>query len=213
MNKDPDYQQIIEAIEPFVKSNQIDDFDIAKGVHYFACNFHTGQSSNLYAVCSTGGFKPGIQDTLSDGSRLVYNELVRQFHGIDQPMLASWNAEQRSARALAALHAYTAAKGEVVEETDIQNLLTDMLHLMRLAGRTQDDMGAMLRMAVENFTEEVAEEDDVIEPIDATIPPDGMDMDELMHVGEILSPDLVPVREKAWIVGNEKGHGGIPEAL
>ena len=197
MNKDPNLKEMVEAVNDFARQREIAAIDIAEGIHNFAVDFHGGQTSNLYAATSAQGFKPGMSGIMSEGGKAIYDELARQFVGFDPTVLAKWNAEQRAARALIAVNAFANARGELADETDLQDILTDILHLMRLAGRTQEDMGTMMRMAVENFTEEI---DEAVpnQHVDATIPPDPLDMNEVFLIGGILSPDFVPVRKGSW---------------
>lgn len=197
MNKDPNLKEMVEAVNDFARQQEIAAIDIAEGIHNFAVDFNGGQTSNLYAATSAQGFKPGMSGIMSEDGKAIYDELARQFVGFDPTVLAKWNAEQRAARALIAVNAFANARGEVADETDLQDILTDILHLMRLAGRTQEDMGTMMRMAVENFTEEI---DEAVpnQHVDATIPPDPLDMNEVFQIGSILSPDFVPVRKGSW---------------
>lgn len=198
MNKDPNLQEMVKELDQFAKDNEIAAIEIAEGIHNFAVDFHTGQNSNLYAVTSAQGFRPGMAGVMSENGKLVYDELVARFMGYRPSVLAAWNGQQRAARALLAIRAYAKAKGEEPDETDLQDLLTDMLHLMKVADKTQEDMGTMMRLAVENFTEEVDEADGNFQ-VDK-VEHDRLDQEEIFHIGGILPEDFQPVQNGAWKV-------------
>jgi hypothetical protein len=52
-------------------------FDVADGLYWFCMDWHSGQSSDLYRIGSTMGFKPAPSATGPDGNtaRQVYGEL------------------------------------------------------------------------------------------------------------------------------------------
>jgi hypothetical protein len=66
----------------------------------------------------------------------------------------------RAARAKAALEAYAAVYGEVLDEDTITDLLADLHHYLRASGDKNplDTMEDCLRTAVTNFDAEVREE-------------------------------------------------------
>lgn len=199
MNKDPNLQEMVKELDQFAKDNEIAAIEIAEGIHNFAVDFHTGQNSNLYAVTSAQGFRPGMAGVMSENGKLVYDELVARFMGYRPSVLAAWNSQQRAARALLAIDAYATACMRGIEADDIRELLADMLHLMKVAGKTQEDMGDMMRRAVESFTEEVDEANPDF-PVDEVMH-DRLDQEEIFHIGEeILPEDFQPVQNGAWKV-------------
>lgn len=62
--------------------SEIDESDIEVAIYYFARDYHSGQSSELYSILSTSEYRPGpMSDLESEGDmvELCYNLLEEEF--------------------------------------------------------------------------------------------------------------------------------------
>jgi len=63
--------------------SEMDDFDIEAAIYWFAHDFHSGQSSDLYSLLSTSEFRPGPShrsaEDEGDVAKDMYDELVNEF--------------------------------------------------------------------------------------------------------------------------------------
>lgn len=66
------------------EENELFEFDVEDAIFWFACHYHTGQDSDLYAIMSTSPFTPGIISRGPEPHSLaaeMYGELCRTFGG------------------------------------------------------------------------------------------------------------------------------------
>ena len=78
--KDPTRSEMLEYLATI--DMDPDDFDKEEAMYWFAYNWHSGQSSNLYSVLSSSKFKPGScsNGPQSDGmGKYLYDELEEHF--------------------------------------------------------------------------------------------------------------------------------------
>lgn len=78
------------------------------------------------------------------------------------------NNSDRADRAQAALDTYISFTGDRPDESHIQDLITDLLHLVRREYTGEIQIPLTLRRAVGNFNEELIEEDEklVMQPVE-----------------------------------------------
>jgi len=59
------------------------DFDIEAAIYWFANDYHSGQTSNLYSALSMSNYKPGLMETgieyLGDLAGEMYQFLVENY--------------------------------------------------------------------------------------------------------------------------------------
>lgn len=81
--EDPTRKEMEKFLEGKKKALEAEDFDIQVAIHYYASEYHSGQSSNLYSALSTSKYKPGRSessaDDVSDQAGMLYNELQDKF--------------------------------------------------------------------------------------------------------------------------------------
>jgi hypothetical protein len=59
--RDPTIEEMRSFLSasPLARWTEVDEFDIEEAIYWFACFWHGGQWSNLYAALSTSPFSPG----------------------------------------------------------------------------------------------------------------------------------------------------------
>ena len=81
--KDPTRKEMEKFLEGKKKEYDAEDFDIQAAIHYYASEYHSGQSSNLYSALSTSKYKPGRSESgaedVSDACGMLYSELQDKF--------------------------------------------------------------------------------------------------------------------------------------
>lgn len=76
--KDPTREEIEEFIVTHPYYNEMSQFDIEEAIYWFANDYHSGQSSNLYEVLSMSEFSPGPiakAENMSDMAKIIYSDL------------------------------------------------------------------------------------------------------------------------------------------
>lgn len=121
-----------------------------RAIYKFCKHWHKGQDSNLYRMMSS--MKVSGDVVLEADEEEIYNALVLHFTGCDMAAKIAWNNRVRATRACRALHAYVDAKDEKADESDIQDLISDLMHLKALIYEGSDEAPVkMLEMASANF--------------------------------------------------------------
>jgi hypothetical protein len=81
--QDPTRKEMEKFLEGKKKALEAEDFDVQVAIHYYASEYHSGQSSNLYSALSTSKYKPGRSESgaedVSDQAGMLYNELQDKF--------------------------------------------------------------------------------------------------------------------------------------
>ena len=81
--EDPTRKEMEKFLESKKKALEAEEFDVQVAIHYYASEYHSGQSSNLYSALSTSKYKPGRSessaDDVSDQAGMLYNELQDKF--------------------------------------------------------------------------------------------------------------------------------------
>lgn len=126
-----------------------------RAIYKFCKHWHQGQDSNLYRMMSS--MKVSGDVVLEADEEEIYNALVLHFTGCDMAAKIAWNNRVRATRACRALHAYVDAKDEKADESDIQDLISDLMHLKALVYEGSDEAPVMLEMASANFFAEHAD--------------------------------------------------------
>lgn len=127
-----------------------------RAIYKFCEHWHQRQNSNLYRMMSS--MKVSGDVVLEADEEEIYNALVLHFTGCDMAAKIAWNNRVRATRACRALHAYVDTKDEKADESDIQNLISDLMHLKALVYEGSDEAPVkMLEMASANFFAEHAD--------------------------------------------------------
>jgi len=80
-NNDPTLDEMRAYLDGVMSDYEASEFDREEAIYWFACEYHDGQSSNLYAALSASEYKPG---PLARGpevfpARELYCELIVHF--------------------------------------------------------------------------------------------------------------------------------------
>lgn len=127
-----------------------------RAIYKFCEHWHQRQNSNLYRMMSS--MKVSGDVVLEADEEEIYNALVLHFTGCDMAAKIAWNNRVRATRACRALRAYVDAKNENADESDIQDLISDLMHLKALVYEGSDEAPVkMLEMASANFFAEHAD--------------------------------------------------------
>lgn len=127
-----------------------------RAIYKFYEHWHQRQNSNLYRMMSS--MKVSGDVVLEADEEEIYNALVLHFTGCDMAAKIAWNNRVRATRACRALRAYVDAKNENADESDIQDLISDLMHLKALVYEGSDEAPVkMLEMASANFFAEHAD--------------------------------------------------------
>ena len=80
---DPTKDEMLEYLKEYADMHSMEnrEFSIEEAIYWFACNYHTGQNSNLYSVLSTSKFKPGALSNGPDDfdSKILYEYLEYEY--------------------------------------------------------------------------------------------------------------------------------------
>lgn len=166
MTQDPDSGLVHQVAAMAANSIGLELGDYREGViacatHKFCEHFHGGQGTNLYANMCSIGIRG--DNELDEEAEEIYNALVLHFTGCDIEAMIAWNNRMRAVYAMKAVKAYAEAKGEPCEECDIDDLVTDLLHLKSLAYApdketvSEDAAQELAQSAFGRFTEEANE--------------------------------------------------------
>ena len=121
-----------------------------RAIYKFCKHWHQEQDSNLYRMMLSMKVRGDV--VLEADEEEIYNALVLHFTGCDMAAKIAWNNRVRATRACRALHAYVDAKNEKADESDIQDLISDLMHLKALIYEGSDEAPVkMLEMASANF--------------------------------------------------------------
>lgn len=78
--KDPNRQELLTAVKQMPFYCELDDFDSEEAIYWFASDWHSGQSSNLYSVLSTSEYRPGPMAHGPEGTALdIYDHFCETF--------------------------------------------------------------------------------------------------------------------------------------
>ncbi len=88
--QDPTRDEMIAYLREYLSEGYVDadcsgnELDIETAIYWFANQYHSGQSSNLYSALSTSPYSPGplcygIQDEHSDQAEILYITLVNHY--------------------------------------------------------------------------------------------------------------------------------------
>lgn len=82
---DPNKEEMVDFLKSSVVKHYIEENPVSLeiAIYWFASDFHSGQTSNLYSVLSCSEYKPGVStndiNDEDDISIMFYNELVEEF--------------------------------------------------------------------------------------------------------------------------------------
>ena len=135
MNKDPYASELLEEGIAIAGHIGAGEHNVVEAAWWFASNFHSGQGSNLYRALTALDYRPGATRSGPRKGTLVeaiYDGLCQEFAGYSPSAVQRWESRVRAAHACAAVRAYAEAKGEGADESDIEGLIGDLLHLKAL---------------------------------------------------------------------------------
>lgn len=135
MNKDPYASELLEEGLAIAGHIGAGEHHVVEAAWWFASNFHNGQGSNLYKALTELGCRPGPTRSgpeKGSATEAVYDALCVEFTGRSPSAIQRWENRVRAAHACAAVRAYAEAKGEGADESDIEDLIGDLLHLKAL---------------------------------------------------------------------------------
>lgn len=167
--KDPSLKEMEAFLEQNKNAKEASDEDIAEAIYWFAENHNEGMGSNLYEAKCQSDFRPSRRTNGIKGvtSEAVYNLLSIEYAGIDLQGTKDWNKQARAAYAIQAIKAYAKAKDEGCGESDIQDLISDLLHLKALIYDDPDeDEEAKASETVQSAFENYVEENDRIDHLE-----------------------------------------------
>jgi hypothetical protein len=99
MNQDPTAQEMRDYLRQQFGSecDPVDDmtlsFPVECAIYWFANDWHSGQSSNLYSALSTSEYKPGMAENgpeLDSVDAMMYEALETQFTAWGKDASATW---------------------------------------------------------------------------------------------------------------------------
>ena len=152
MNKDPTGSELLAAAREAASTIGADELEVGEAAYWFANHHHEGQYSNLYKALTELGCRPGpTRSRPEKGSttEAVYDALCVEFTGKSPAAIQRWENRARTAHACAAVRAYAEAKGEGADESDIEDLIGDLLHLKALVygDRTESEQEKEIQRA------------------------------------------------------------------
>ena len=152
MNKDPYASELLEKGLAIAGHIGAGEHHVVEAAWWFASNFHSGQDSNLYRALTALEYRPGAaRSGLRKGSLVeaIYDGLCQEFTGYSPSAVQRWENRARAAYACAAVRAYAEAKGEGADESDIEDLIGDLLHLKALVygDRTESEQEKEIQRA------------------------------------------------------------------
>jgi hypothetical protein len=78
--RDPTHQEMFDFLAKTCAGSEDIRFDIEEAIYWFACHYHSGQWSNLYAALCQSEFKPGM-NTNGPYETFCYDCLVDEYAG------------------------------------------------------------------------------------------------------------------------------------
>lgn len=163
MNKDPYASELLEKGLAIAEHIGAGEHHVAEAAWWFASNFHSGQDSNLYKALAELGCRPGPTwsgPEKGSATEAVYDALCVEFTGKSPADIQRWENRARAAYACQAVRAYAEAKGEGADESDIEDLIADLLHLKALVygDKTAHEQDAEIQHAASLGMEHVTNE-------------------------------------------------------
>ena len=152
MNKDPYASELLEEGLAIAGHIGAGEHHVAEAAWWFASNFHSGQDSNLYKALTALDYRPGPTRSgpeKGSATEAVYDALCVEFTGRSPSAIQRWENRVKAAHACAAVRAYAEAKGEGADESDIEDLIGDLLHLKALVygDRTESEQEKEIQRA------------------------------------------------------------------
>lgn len=135
MRKDPTGSELLAAAREAASAIGADELEVGEAAYWFANHHHEGQYSNLYKALTELGCRPGPTRSgpeKGSATEAVYDALCVEFTGKSPAATQRWENRARAAHAYAAVNAYAKAKGEDADESDIEDLVSDLMHLKAL---------------------------------------------------------------------------------
>ena len=163
MNKDPYASELLEEGLAIAGHIGAGEHHVIEAAWWFASNFHSGQGSNLYKALAELGCRPGPTRSgpeKGSATEAVYDALCVEFTGRSPSAIQRWENRVRAAHACAAVRAYAEAKGEGADESDIEDLIGDLLHLKALVygDRTESEQEKEIQRAASRGMDDTTNE-------------------------------------------------------
>ena len=163
MKKDPTGSELLAAAREAASTIGADELEAGEAAYWFASNFHSGQDSNLYKALAELGCRPGPTRSgpeKGSATEAVYDALCVEFTGRSPSAIQRWENRVRAAHACAAVRAYAEAKGEGADESDIEDLIGDLLHLKALVygDRTESEQEKEIQRAASRGMDDTTNE-------------------------------------------------------
>ena len=78
--QDPTREEMLEVLDSVSFADEFSEFDREEAIYWFANDWHSGKSSNLYSALSTSLFWPGpIARGPQEVAAMLYEELEAAF--------------------------------------------------------------------------------------------------------------------------------------
>ena len=163
MKKDPTGSELLAAAREAASTIGADELEVGEAAYWFASNFHSGQDSNLYKALAELGCRPGPTRSgpeKGSATEAVYDALCVEFTGRSPSAIQRWENRVKAAHACAAVRAYAEAKGEGADESDIEDLIGDLLHLKALVygDRTESEQEKEIQRAASRGMDDTTNE-------------------------------------------------------
>ena len=163
MRKDPTGSELLATAREAARTIGADELEVGEAAYWFANHHHEGQYSNLYKALTELGCRPGPTRSGPEKGSLVeaiYDALCVEFTGKSPAAIQRWENRARAAYACAAVNAYAKAKGEDADESDIVDLVSDLMHLKALVygDRTESEQEEEIQRALRRGESQAAEE-------------------------------------------------------
>lgn len=135
MNKDPYASELLEKGLAIASHIGAHEHHVVEAAWWFASFFYERRDSNLYRALAALEYRPGATRSGPEKGSLVeaiYDGLCQEFAGYSPSVVQRWENRSRAAYACQAVLAYAKAKDEEEDESHIENLIGDLLHLKAL---------------------------------------------------------------------------------
>ena len=152
MNKDPTGSELLAAAREAASAIGADELEVGEAAYWFANHHNEGQYSNLYKALTELGCRPGPTRSgpeKGSATEAIYDALCVEFTGKSPAAIQRWESRVRAAHACAAVRAYAKAKGEDADESSIEDLVSDLMHLKALVygDRTESEQEKEIQRA------------------------------------------------------------------
>lgn len=78
--QDPTREEMLDVLDAMAFADDFSNFDREEAIYWFANNWHSGQTSNLYSALSTSPFWPGpFAKEPEEMATMLYEELEAAF--------------------------------------------------------------------------------------------------------------------------------------